>query len=135
MGETQGGKLGIFARIRQQEDAVKVVRGASLAFFIAGGLFIMLSWWYGRELLIDGAAYVVLGFFLRQFNSRIIAIMLLLLAIVTSLMAFGIFSGRGHSGGLNVILAAIVVWAGVRAVEATFKLRGKFAARAPAGDA
>lgn len=135
MTEAQGGKLGIFARIRQQEDAVKVVGAASLAFFIAGGLFMILAYWYGSELLVNGIAYVVLGFLLRQFKSRMIAVLLLLLAIVTALMALGIFSGRGFSGGLNIILAAIVVWVGVRAVEATFKLRGKYAGKAPVGDA
>jgi hypothetical protein len=30
-------------------------------------------------------------------------------------------------GGSNIILALIVLWAGVRATEATFKLHGKFA--------
>ncbi len=135
MAETQGGKPGIFAKIRQQEDAVKVVGAASLAFFIAGGLFMILSHWYGSELLVNGIAYVVLGFLLRQFRSRMIAILLLLLAIVTALMAVGVFSGHGFSGGLNIILAAIVVWAGARAVEATFKLRAKSTAKAPVGDA
>lgn len=135
MAETQGVKPGIFAKIRQQEDAVKVVGAASLAFFIAGGLFMILSHWYGSELLVNGLAYVVLGFLLRQFKSRMIAILLLLLAIVTALMAIGVFSGHGFSGGLNIILAAIVVWVGARAVEATFKLRGKYAAKTPVGDA
>jgi len=135
MAEAQGVKLGMFTRIRQQTDAILVVRGASIAFFVAGGLFMILSYWYGSELLANGAAYVVLGFLLRQFRSRMIAVLLLLLAIVTALMAVGVFSGRGFSGSLNIILAAVVVWAGVRAVEATFKLRAKSAAKAPVGDA
>ena len=135
MAETAGSKLGLFAKIRQEADALKVVAAASLAFFIAGSLFMILSYWYGPELWVNGVAYVVLGFLLRQFKSRIIAILLLLLAIVTVLLAVGIFSGHGYSGGLNIILAAAVVWVGVRAVEATFKLRAKQAAKAPAGDA
>jgi len=69
------------------------------------------------------------------FKSRIVAILLLLLAIVTVLLTLKIFSGHGFSGGLNIILAAFVVWVGVRAVEATFKLRAKKASVAPAGDA
>lgn len=135
MAETIVRKLGIFAKIRQEEDAVKVVGAASLAFFIAGGLFMILSYWYGPELWVDGVAYVVLGFLLRTFKSRIVAILLLLLAIVTVLLALKIFSGHGFSGGLNIILAAFVVWVGARAVEATFKLRAKKATPAPAGDA
>lgn len=135
MAETAGSKLGIFAKIRQEEDAIKVVGAASLAFFIAGGLFMILSYWYGPELWVDGVAYVVLGFLLRTFKSRIVAILLLLLAIVTVLLALKIFSGHGFSGGLNIILAAFFVWVGIRAVEATFKLRAKRAANAPVGDA
>jgi len=135
MAETIIRKLGIFAKIREEEDAVKVVGAASLAFFIAGGLFMILSYWYGPELLVDGVAYVVLGFLLRTFRSRVVAILLLLLAIVTVLLALRIFSGHGFSGGLNIILAAFVVWAGARAVEATFKLRAKKAAAVPVGDA
>ena len=135
MAETTGSKLGLFAKIRQQEDALKVVGAASLAFFIAGGLFMMLSYWYGPELWVNGIAYVVLGFLLRQFKSRIIAVLLLLLAIVTVLLTLGIFTGHGFSGGLNIILAAAVVWVGLRAVEATFKLRARKAANVPIGDA
>jgi hypothetical protein len=135
MAETIIKKLGIFAKIRQEEDAVKVVGAASLAFFIAGGLFMILSYWYGPELLVDGIAYIVLGFLLRTFRSRIVAILLLLLAIVTVLLALKIFSGHGFSGGLNIILAAFVVWVGVRAVEATFKLRAKKPTAVPVGDA
>ena len=39
--------------------------------------------------------------------------------------------GENLGGGTNIFLAVIVLWAAIRAVEATFKLRGKFSAQSP----
>ena len=116
--------LGILSRIEQKEDAVKVVKAASLAFFIVAGLLVMLSFIYGPALLIDAGAYFVLGIFLRQFKSRVIAILVLLLAIVTTVVGVGKLFGAGIDSGIYIIVAVIVLWAAIRAVEATFKLRG-----------
>jgi hypothetical protein len=62
-----------------------------------------------------------------KWKARTAAVLLLLLAglaaVVTVMNKLGIMA----EGGTNIILALIVLWAAVRAVEATFKLHGKFA--------
>lgn len=135
MADAPGMKLGFFAKIREQEDAVKIVHAASLAFIIAGLFFAILSYRYGPELWVDGIAYIVLAFLLRQFKSRIVAVLLLLLAVVTGLMLLGIFSAHGSFPGMDVILAAVLFFIGLRAVEATHKLRAKRVAAVAVGDA
>jgi hypothetical protein len=66
--------------------------------------------------------------FLRRFNSRTAAIVLFILASVAMAVTVANKAGANLGGGTNIILALIVLWAAIRAVEATFKLHGKFAA-------
>lgn len=133
MAETQGNKLGFFGKIRQEEDAVKIVRAASLAFLAVGCFFMIVSIWHGPEVWVHGIAYVVLGFLLRQFRSRVIASLLVLLGLVTVLLQLRVFSGHPMSAGLSIIVAAIVVFLAVRAMEATMKLRARKAAAGSEG--
>jgi hypothetical protein len=135
MADASGRKMGFFAKIREQEDAVKIVHAASLAFIVAGLFFSILSYWYGPELWMDGLAYIVLAFLLRQFKSRMVAVLLLLLAVVTGALLIGIFSRNGSFAGMDVILAGVLFFIGLRAVEATHKLRARRMAAVPAGDA
>jgi uncharacterized protein YacL len=136
MAEAGSGKLGLFDRIRHEEDAVKIVRAASLVYLAAGLFFCILSLWTGLEVWMHGLAYVVLGFLLRQFRSRIIATLLVLVVVVMVAMELRLFKGQVYSAALSIVVAAILVWVGARALEATIKLRSKAAAKAtPVGDA
>jgi hypothetical protein len=78
------------------------------------------------QFIIDVAIYVIGGFFLLRFKSRAAAVTLLLLALGGAVAT--LFNRLGHDlgGGRNVVLAAIVLWVAIRAVDATFKLRGRF---------
>lgn len=134
MGEATRSGTGFFSRIRHQEDAVKIVRAASLVFLAVGAFLAILSYWSGFELWAHGLAYMVLAVLLRQFKSRVIASLLVLVAVVMLLLELKLFSGQVYSAALNIIVAAIAVWVGARAVEATFKLRAR-PPRAPVGDA
>jgi hypothetical protein len=79
---------------------------------------------------------VVLGFLLRQFRSRIIATLLVLVVVVMAAIELRLFKGQVYSVALSIVVAAILVWVGARALEATIKLRAKSAAKAtPVGDA
>jgi hypothetical protein len=136
MAESTGGGAGFFDRIRHEEDAVKIVRAASLVFLAAGLFFCILSIWGGFEVWMHGLAYVVLGFLLRQFRSRVIATLLVLVVVVMAALELRLFRGQVYSTALSIVLAAVMVWIGARALEATIKLRAKAAARStPVGDA
>ncbi len=129
-----------FAAIVTREEALKTINDTANGFFVVAaiqaglGLFLMNSnSSVGADVLIDVPLYVGLAAWLRWGRSRTAAVLLLIIASIsaaTTIMAqFKIIDG-----GKNMILAAIVLWAAIKAVEATFKLRGRFkddAAAAP----
>ena len=73
--------------------------------------------------IADGVVYLILAILLRKYYSRVVAVILLLLAflsmIVTILTQAGVIDGIGS----NIFLAIIVFIIGIRTVYATFKLK------------
>ena len=119
-------KKGSFSKIENRDEALKMVRDTSAAFFFVAVLQAVLSYWVGYGVLVDAAIYAIGGFFLRRFNSRAAAVVLLLLALISAGVTVANKTGANIGGGNNIILALIILWAGIRAVEATFKLHGRF---------
>ena len=75
--------------------------------------------------MIEVSTYTVCAAWLRWGRSRAAAIILLIAATV----AFGTTIAAQPKiiqGGKNIVLALIIFWSSVKAVEATFKLRGRF---------
>jgi len=109
------------ARIATKEQALGIVKSASVGFFFVAGIFIIFSFWMGLIEIINGILFAFLAFLLLKLKSRVSAVLLLLfsllVAVVTVINKFG--NGRG---GRNVLLAVIIVWVAVRAVQATFWL-------------
>jgi apolipoprotein N-acyltransferase len=130
MSEPAPKKKGSFSKLESREDALKLVKDTSSAFFVIAVLQAALAYWIGLSILFDAVIYAVGGFFLRRFNSRVAAVALLVLALVGACVTVANRIGANLGGGNNFILASIVLWAAVRAVEATFKLRGKFSEKA-----
>jgi hypothetical protein len=119
-------KNGLFAKIENGTDAAKTVRDAALGFFFVAALQGLLGVFLAPALMVDAVVLVVLAGILMKWRSRTAAVLLLLMsglqAATTILNRIGVTS----QGGKNIILAAIMVIAAVRAVEATFKLHGKY---------
>jgi hypothetical protein len=109
-----GKKVVWFSKIETREQAIQIVRIASVFYFVAAGIQVLLGLALNRMLLIDAVVFIVGGIVLRQLNSRIAAVVLLVDACVGVLLTL-------TSGGLP-FLAALGVWVGVRATDATFKL-------------
>jgi hypothetical protein len=124
-----------FKPIHTREEALKTIKDSSSAFFVVAGLQATIGIWLVTlypnsgfdlgEAMIDVAIYAVFAAWLRWGRSRTAAIILLL----TATIAVGTTIGaqlKIIQGGKNIWLALIVFWAAVKAVEATFKLRGRF---------
>ncbi len=126
MTETTKAKKGLFSKIETREDALKIVKDTSTAFFVVAGLQTAASFILGFSILFDAAIYAAGGFFLRRFRSRGAAVVLLLLALVGFGVTLGNRFGANLGGGNNIVLSVIVLWAAVRAVDATFKLHARF---------
>ncbi len=131
--QEKGKRPAVLSRIANRGDALAVVRATAIAFFVIAILQIIASFWVGREMLADASIYVIGGFFLVRFNSRLAALMLLTLAGLTALITIANLLGPGPGGGTNVALALIILLVAVRAVEATFKLHKLFAVPPSAG--
>ena len=112
-----------FGKIESRDDALKVVKDASNAFFVVAAIQAALSFLIGFSILFDAFIYAVGGFFLRRYNSRAAAVILLILAVIAAGVTVANMTGARLGGGNNIIVALILLWAAIRAVEATFKLR------------
>jgi hypothetical protein len=132
---TQKSKSNWFKAIQTREEALKRIKEISAAFFflamLQGAVGIWMATQYPSsgfdtgETVIDVSIYTVCAAWLRWGRSRTAAIILLVAATV----AFGTTIAaqlKIIQGGKNIVLALIVFWSAVKAVEATFKLRGRF---------
>ncbi len=120
-------KNSLFSKIESRADALKVIKESAIAFVAIGLLQVAAAIFLFPELFFDAVVNIVLGLVLMFLKSRIAAVLLLLWSgaavVITVLNMFGITA----SGGTNVIMSLIIFWAAVKAVEATFKLYGRFA--------
>jgi len=110
----------LLGRIADREDAVDLAKWAAFGFFLAAALvtfFAFLAW---PRLLYVAALYALFGYFTHYKFSRLAAATGVILSVLCFLVPF-LFSG-GSSG----MMFALVTWIGIRGMEATFKLHGKF---------
>jgi cellulose synthase/poly-beta-1,6-N-acetylglucosamine synthase-like glycosyltransferase len=119
-------KSGLFTPIVTGEDALKMVRDASLAFFFVAALQGLLGAFLFPALITDAVIIAVLAGILMKWRSRVAAVLLLVVTAGGLTMTVLNQLGVTAQGGKNIILAIIMVVAAVRAVEATFKLRGRY---------
>ena len=126
--ERQPHSIFSFSKIEDRDGAIKVVTASASVFIVVAAIQAVVAFFVGYALLVDAVIYAVLGAILLRFKSRVAAVILLLLAIVTAGVTVANATGAKLGGGHNIFLSLMVLWAGVRAVEATFKLRGRFAA-------
>ncbi len=131
--QSEGAKTkGWLSKIESRDDALKVVKDTSMGFFFIAALQVGLSFIMGFSILLDAIIYAVGGFFLRRFGSRAAAVVLLLLATAEAGVTFANRVGANLGGGNNIFLALIILLAAIRAVDATFKLHGRFSSDAVA---
>ena len=121
-----------FTKIATREDALKTVKGVDLTSSSLSPRYRPLLAFFGPFGLLPGASaffigvaalYAGLAAWLRYGKSRVAAIVLVAL---TSVAMVGTIVTLPTTGGANVFLAAIVFFAAAKAVEAIFKLHGRF---------
>jgi hypothetical protein len=123
------GRGGILSRVRNRSDALKVVTHASLVFLAIAVLMFGMFVYSGARTLIDVGLFSILGLLLWRFRSPAAAFGLLLVAVMRLLVTTAQSLDTGQISALEIAICIVVLFAAIRAVEATLKLIGRFAER------
>jgi hypothetical protein len=126
MGQVRGG---ILSRVRNRSDALKVVTHASLVFLAIAALMFGMYVYSGARTLIDVGFFSILGLLLWRFRSPAAAFGLLLVSVMRLLVTTAQSLDTGQISALEIAICSVVLFAAIRAVEATLKLIGRFAER------
>jgi hypothetical protein len=113
-----------YGKIETEQEALKVIKDASYGFFFIAILQGVIGLALGMNVLLDAILYLIFAGILLKFKSRVAAILLLLLsagALVVTFVNKLNPNPEGRTGGTNIVLAVIMLWAAVRAIQATFK--------------
>ena len=121
-----GSTKSLFGRLESRADAITMIQGVSTAVLIIAAIQGLVGLFVDPGLLFDAVVYGILGGVLKKHHSRVAAVLLLMVAMGTTVVTFGNKIGASSSGGKNVMLALLVTLAAARAVEAAFKLQGRF---------
>jgi uncharacterized membrane protein len=127
MPEIKKPKTNLFSKISTNEEAADMAKEVAKGFFMlaalqgAAGLLILKQ----TVILIDVAMFLIGGFFLFKFKSRIAAVCLFLISLIIIFTTFTNRLGGDVGGGTNIFLALITFWMALRGIEATFKLHKK----------
>lgn len=110
-----------FGKIESKEDCESIMKEVGIGFAVLGviqwliGCFVM--WWWA---IIDGVLFIVLWILLKYLNSRTVAILLSILALLAIYSTF-MNNIWAWTGGKNTILSLIMWFAALRWMQATFK--------------
>ena len=119
-------RRGIFATIRSRDDALYVVTDAAIAFLAAAAALAAMAFTHGWQDLADATLYLVLGLLMWRFRSPAAAFALLLVAIMRFFITVGQTIETGEVNRIYVLVTVVVLFASIRAIEATLKLQGRF---------
>jgi len=118
-----------FGKIDSRETALNIINWVACIYLAA----IVLNFCIGQieptdltTSIVSAIIYLLLVFFLWKYKSRVASILL------AALLAFGtIYLAMSQANIIVVVLNILQVFATIRAIEATFKLHGKFSISNP----
>ncbi len=115
-----------FSPISSKAQAIAELKGISNILIFLSVLGVATGWFVDTLLInaIQAVFYVVIAILLRKTQSRIVAIVFFI--GVLSLAVATLWMLRDHPLKGSWVLYFLLLWASKRAVEATFKLRGRF---------
>jgi len=124
--ETKKKRTGLLGKIENREGALKTIKESAYAFIFIALLQGAIGVFLAPSTLIDAALFLICAILLMWLKSRTVAIVLLLMSLGAVIMTVLNKIGVSTGGGSNIILAIIILFAAVKATEATFKLHGKY---------
>lgn len=113
-------KDSLFGKIISKDEAIKVIKSSFIGLLIISIIQIILGFYFDSlSIVIDGIIFLILAVLVKKFKSRISAIILLILSLITLVSNF-IFEDGGSK-----VLSFILIYLGIRIVQATFKYNQK----------
>ena len=119
-------RRGIFRLIRSRQDALNVVTDTSIVFLLVAAFLAALYVIEGERVLLHVGLFGFLGIMLWRFKSPIAAITLLLESIMWAFITLALFLDTGVLNWIYATITVIVIFASIRAAEATLKLIGRY---------
>lgn len=115
------------AKIRDRGTAVRMARECAFAMLFWAVVQAAFSLKYGHSLLVHSVILAGGGFALLRWKSRVAAVVLALYALTNAGITLAANAGIAVEGGKNLALALMIAWTALKAVEAAFRLHGRFA--------
>ena len=115
-------KIAWLSKIETRDDALEVVKVASYAFFFLAALQLVLFLSVKSTAAFVVAGALVAGGAALRVHSRAAAGVLLAVSCVEALATIAKMFGAHPGMGSNIIVAGLMVWVAVRAVQATWAL-------------
>ncbi|GMA99907.1 hypothetical protein [Pelosinus sp. IPA-1] len=113
------------SKIETYEDAVLVIKETAKGCYVLAALQFVLGaiilQAYG--MIADCMVYLLLGFLLQKYKSRICAVALMLISVASLLVTALNMLKVTDYGGSNVLLAFLMLYMSIRAIKATSLLK------------
>ncbi len=117
--QSQGWFAKTFPTPSTPQEAANALDSTGKGFYWLGMITVGLGLFLGATMVFDGFTYVVLGWALKRYRSRGVAVILAAISVVgIAMTARNQFAGG--SGGRNVVLALIVTAWALHACKVTF---------------
>ena len=107
----------LIGRISNRETALDLAKWAGDGYFITAAYIAVVGLFSLPRLVFVAVLYAIFGYFTRCKFSRLAAVAGVSMSVLCFLVPFLSRSG---------ILFLLVLWIGVRGIEATIKLRGRY---------
>jgi hypothetical protein len=128
MSQIEKSKLSLkekyFYSLNDAQTCKKAMKEAAQGFYFVGGLFVLLAFlpypaFHG--VWLDGLLMLIFALLLHLKQSRVAAVLLLLLTGAELVVTFFNKIGVSSMGGNNIILGIIIFIYSIRGVQAAFK--------------
>jgi len=126
MAETRK-RARLFSSIKTRDDALQMINDAAIGFFLVAGVQAGVLLFTQQTVSRTALIYALLAVVLLKWKSRVVAILLLMVAATSLIVIILNLLGVLTEGDTNLVLTLLLLWVAIRAVEATFKLHDRFA--------
>lgn len=104
--------------------AFQMVHEVYIACLVISVIYIAMGLFEGTLLMMEGMLIGMIGIVLLRENSRAAAVLLLSITLISFSNSMVSWLGIIDFGERNILLASIGIWCGVRALKATWAIRG-----------